>query len=307
MNDKSDYRPSPESFAAMVDGAEDAFVIVDADQRICFVNSHGEDMFGYVHGELVGQLLSTLLPERSRLNHVGLFRGFRNGEERARRMSARGDIWGLRSDGTEFPLRASIVKVDEGDRHLLVAIVRDASDEYEILTKLENQARRDPLTNLYNRRAFLEMAETEAQRFERFGGTFCIAMVDIDHFKQINDVHGHPMGDYVIRTVGQICQARLRTIDVVARFGGEEYALLLVATDEAGGRIVCERMRSAIAAETFDFDKEPRSVTASFGIAEAKAGMSVEDILARADAVLYRAKGSGRNRVAIASAEPPDD
>ena len=289
----------------MVDGAEDGFVIVDGDQRICFVNPRGDDMFGYARGELIGQQLATLLPERSRLNHVGLFRGFRDGEERSKRMNARGDIWGQRRDGTEFPVRASIVKVDEGGRPLLVAIVRDASDEYQILTEFENQARRDSLTNLYNRRAFMELAEAEAQRFERFGGAFCIGMVDIDLFKRVNDVHGHPMGDYVIKTVGQICQAGLRTIDVVARLGGEEFALLLIATDEANARVVCERIRQTIAAAAFDFDKEPHGVTASFGVAEAAPGLSVEDLLARADKALYRAKEDGRDRIAVASEVSP--
>ena len=220
-------------------------------------------------------------------------------------MNIRGDVWGLRKDRTEFPAHASLAKVDEGEHCFLVAIVRDASAEYKLRTELENQVRRDPLTNRYNRRAFLEFAEAEVQRFDRLGRAFSVVMADIDHFKRVNDVHGHPAGDEVIRTVGLVCQARARATDVVARYGGEEYALLLVATDEAGARGVCERMRSAIAAAPFDFDKEPRGVTASFGVADAAPGQTIEDVPARADAALYRAKASGRNRIAAASEAVP--
>lgn len=284
----------------MVEGAEDAFVIVDSNERICFVNPRGCGMFGYDAGDLIGQPLAVLLPERFRPAHGGLFGGFRDGGERSKRMEGRGDIWGMRRDGSEFPARASIVKVDEGDHKLIVAIVRDASEEYELHRELENQARRDPLTDLLNRRAFLEMAEAEVHLFKRFPRPFCLAMVDVDHFKLVNDTHGHPAGDQVIRTVGQICEGELREIDVMARLGGDEYALMLIATDEAGARVVCERIREAIAAAPFGFEKEPRIVTASLGIAQAATGQSVEEILERADEALYRAKADGRNRVAAA-------
>jgi diguanylate cyclase (GGDEF)-like protein len=162
----------------------------------------------------------------------------------------------------------------------------------------------DPLTGLFNRRAFLPFAEDAMNYYKRYHRDLGILMFDIDHFKRVNDTFGHAAGDEVIRSVGKIIAGQIRTTDKVARFGGEEFVVLLRETDEAGAALLANRIREAIENTVVTQGLLHLSITISIGAAMArKADRDIEDVIARADAALYQAKSAGRNRVVLATPE----
>ena len=155
----------------------------------------------------------------------------------------------------------------------------------------------DPLTGLPNRAAWIERLELEVARRQRYGGQLLLAVLDIDHFKRINDGYGHLAGDRVLKIIAGELSKRLRKTDFIARFGGEEFVLLIPATPLAGGVQLLETLRAAIEACPFHFKGEPVTITLSAGIAEFRDGETPEAAFERADQALYRAKGAGRNRI----------
>jgi len=167
--------------------------------------------------------------------------------------------------------------------------------------RLEQLAQTDPLTQLLNRRALTERITAEMERALRYDSTMALLMIDLDHFKKVNDTYGHLVGDDVLRDVGQLLSDTIRSADIVARYGGEEFLILLPETDDAGAESFAERIRSAVEEHQFASVSlaEPLRLTASVGVAVYPAARieSVEDLFTRADAALYRAKADGRNRV----------
>jgi two-component system cell cycle response regulator len=166
--------------------------------------------------------------------------------------------------------------------------------------RLEALATTDPLTRLLNRRALLERLSREVDRAKRYESMLTLLLLDIDHFKSINDSAGHLVGDGVLRQIGALIEASVRTVDIAARYGGEEFVLILPETSQDGGVIFAERLRESI--ERYPFDaagEEPLHLTASIGVATFPSTRveSTEDLFARADEALYRAKSSGRNQV----------
>jgi len=169
--------------------------------------------------------------------------------------------------------------------------------------RLEQLAQTDPLTQLLNRRALTERIATEMERALRYDATLALLMIDLDHFKRVNDTHGHLVGDDVLRDMGELLRGMIRTNDIVARYGGEEFLVLLPETDDAGAEVFAERIRQAVEAASFARDAmtEPLRMTCSIGVALFPAARveTAEDLLARADSALYRAKADGRNRVRL--------
>jgi diguanylate cyclase (GGDEF)-like protein len=157
----------------------------------------------------------------------------------------------------------------------------------------------DPLTGLPNRRHFAERFEAEVARVARYGGSFSVAVLDCDHFKGYNDLHGHPAGDDALRELAFLLREQLRASDSVARLGGEEFAVLMVGTDASGAAVVAERLRARVAGHTFGATED--MLTVSIGIASAPEDADTPDALFRlADQALYAAKALGRDRVALA-------
>jgi diguanylate cyclase (GGDEF)-like protein len=163
---------------------------------------------------------------------------------------------------------------------------------------LRHHATLDHLTGLWNRRMILEQLDRELSRVRREKCSLTVAMVDIDRFKAINDTHGHAAGDAVIRDTAAAIRLQLREYDIVGRYGGEEFLLLLPGCDSQSARIVADRVRERIQAVPTLYGALTLSVTASFGLASTKmAGMEPSSLIAAADSALYRAKSNGRNRV----------
>ncbi len=194
---------------------------------------------------------------------------------------------------------------DNSGRHLLHGAVQDITDRKALEQELERQAHTDFLTGVANRGHFFALAEQELARVQRYRKPLSLIMLDLDHFKEVNDTHGHEIGDRVLETLAATCRRILREIDVVGRMGGEEFAILLPETAGADAFEVAERLREAIALASVDIGAErPLRVTASLGVATyVEVDQWVDTLLRRADRALYEAKRLGRNRTCQAGGE----
>jgi diguanylate cyclase (GGDEF)-like protein len=163
---------------------------------------------------------------------------------------------------------------------------------------LRRMAETDPLTNLMNRRAFLAAANDAFDYYRRYDRPIAMLMVDIDHFKQVNDTYGHAAGDAVIKRIGELIEDALRTTDKIGRFGGEEFLVLLREVDETSARTLASRIQERIAVTPVGYGSKEVPVSVSIGVAlVAPCDRDVSDTIERADRGLYVAKNTGRNRV----------
>ncbi|WP_396587100.1 diguanylate cyclase [Bermanella sp. R86510] len=184
---------------------------------------------------------------------------------------------------------------------VLMARVRSALREKERLNLLEKWATTDPLTGLYNRRYFFEQANREIERSTRNQSPVTFVIMDIDHFKKVNDQYGHLLGDDVLEILAALFKESLRKVDICCRFGGEEFVLCLPDTDQDTAFEVAERVRKQAKKLSFETDKETIHITISMGIASYKQDDSLETLLKRADEALYLAKDSGRDQTQISA------
>jgi|YNPNPStandDraft_1061719.scaffolds.fasta_scaffold00383_15 diguanylate cyclase (GGDEF)-like protein len=169
-----------------------------------------------------------------------------------------------------------------------------------LFERLQELATMDSLTGLSNRRHFFEMAEQAFERARRYRGLLSALMLDVDHFKKVNDLYGHSVGDQVLQEVGRLCRQNMRRVDIIGRYGGEEIAFVMPETGIEEARVAAERLRQMIEKYSFETQAGALSVTVSIGVA----GLREEDsalhfLLDRADQALYQAKQGGRNRVAV--------
>lgn len=166
--------------------------------------------------------------------------------------------------------------------------------------RLAHMAMTDPLTGCANRRHFMERAAEVMALANRHGTPLCLAVLDLDDFKRVNDTHGHPAGDAVLTLVGHTLKSHLRSTDLVGRVGGEEFALLMTHTDLDGAMLLADRLREAIGSASTAFDGDWIGITTSIGVTQRHQNEDFDSLYARADAALYVAKQTGRNRVEIA-------
>ena len=193
------------------------------------------------------------------------------------------------ADGDQITVGESILKFISQD-----------SVEARYHEEIYQLATHDALTELYNRRHFIEMADKEIARAMRHQRPLSLCIVDVDLFKPVNDRYGHISGDEVLRRIAGLLRGHARSDDLAARIGGEEFALLLSECDATAATAFAERLREAVAAETFVLGGEPQRITISIGIAElAPERAERTALMAAADAALYRAKDEGRNRVCV--------
>lgn len=168
--------------------------------------------------------------------------------------------------------------------------------------RLREQARHDPLTGLFNRRVLEQEAEAAWRRRRRGAGPFAVLSLDLDHFKRVNDAHGHLAGDCVLQQVARRLTAAVRNVDTVARTGGEEFVVLVPLVDREGALATAERLRVAIGAAPFELPDGPLPMSVSVGVAMVEPGdVRPEEVLQRSDLALYQAKAAGRDRVAFLS------
>ena len=224
------------------------------------------------------------------------------------------EVLNYRSDKYPYWVRISCQPdFDENDKLLgFSAIQNDITNEkklnFDLQEKIKNGkilqeqlhyiATHDELSKMPNRRYFMSQAGSEIGRCRRYGHDLCILLADLDHFKKINDMHGHAAGDTVIRTFATLCKSTLRNHDLAARIGGEEFAILLPETSLGGGQALAERLRKELASTPVMISGELVFVTVSIGVTMASSkDTDVGTMLARADKALYQAKSGGRNQV----------
>jgi diguanylate cyclase (GGDEF)-like protein len=174
------------------------------------------------------------------------------------------------------------------------------SEQAKSIEIIREMAIRDVLTSLYNRRHVLELLDHEKNRSSRGGGIFCLAIMDIDHFKNVNDTYGHLVGDAVLQAVANTMKTTMRNTEYCARYGGEEFLIVLTQTNINGALIGAERVRANIEKIPFPDIDSNLKITVSIGLSEYKMREDIEKVIARADEALYRAKNGGRNRVETA-------
>jgi len=292
---------------AIVTGVTD-YALINLDARGCV--TEWNESIGRVTGQgrgVVGQSMAVFYPKDAITPERVLDR-LHEAEQSGWSLD---DGWRQHADGRRFWGSAMISpqRALAGDHRLAAAlagteetgyclIVREMSDQRDAADEARHAAVRDHLTGIGNRRAFFDAAETEIQRWRRLPRPLSLVLIDADHFKNINDTHGHAVGDAVLRHVARLLTATSREVDVVARIGGEEFAMLLPSADLTSALRVAERMRAALEAEPAQTDAGPVRCTVSIGIATMDAAtVSVEALLKRADDALYQAKHGGRNRV----------
>lgn len=302
-------RAAEERFRAVLDGVRDYAIFgVALDGTIESWNRSAERVFGFPAGEAVGLAISALCaPDGAEAARIEALLAA------ARRQGwGEDEGWWRRAARTRFWGSTVLSPVEDADGALtsFTAVLRDATRRRRREEELEAKAYTDALTGIANRRYFDEVAPREADRAARLHDPVSLVTVDVDHFKQVNDTHGHAAGDAVLVAVARAVRDAAREVDVVARVGGEEFAVLLPSTDVGGARAAAERIRLAVEQLVVRVDGAVLRVTVSAGVAELAAeppghAEGVEQLLARADGALYEAKRRGRNRVVVAAAVGP--
>jgi diguanylate cyclase (GGDEF)-like protein/PAS domain S-box-containing protein len=272
--------------------AINAVVSANPAGRITHFNPAAERTFGYAAAEVMGEPLVKLLVEVCRNPYLMQLEQLFSSED-AENAGRTIELIGLREDGTEFPLELCIVTWKTAPGSLYTCVVRDitrrkATERQRdcLLHRVEAMARTDDLTGLANRRAWDEELRREVERATRHGYQLYVVMLDLDGFKIINDAQGHQAGDAILREVGAVWRMAARVTDFVARYGGDEFALVLPDCTHDEATAVVDRLRAAL----------PEGLACSAGLARWDGRMSPDALIARADAALYEAKSSGRNQ-----------
>jgi diguanylate cyclase (GGDEF)-like protein/PAS domain S-box-containing protein len=286
-----DLRDSEANLRALVDFSPVAMVLTRiADSTVLLANRKAAAMFDVALTEIQGRNAPqhwVNLNERAKyLEHV--FRHGRIDDFEAEMLTTSGRKFWASLSGQRLRFA--------GDDALLAAIV-DITAQRQTREELVEQATRDPLTGVYNRRHVEEVLRKEVDRARRHERPLVVAMMDADHFKNINDTYGHQTGDEVLRAISDRCRQTLRSNDILARYGGEEFVVVFPETnlDEAGA--VAERLRVAVAGSPIKVGEQTVAVTISIGLAAFAPGNDLDRLLHRADAALYTAKQDGRNLV----------
>ena len=197
----------------------------------------------------------------------------------------------------------------EKNTKILSKDLKDHSKDVELMAKkikklekeleeTKQESKEDFLTKLYNKRALDEFFGIKDAEYDRYGRNYSVVMFDLDHFKNVNDTYGHDAGDAVLTAFAKILKREARTVDVVGRFGGEEFMALLSDTDTKGGVIFADKVRKQVQKSRFMYKGERINVTVSCGVSERKKNVNLESVLKASDDYLYKAKSDGRNRVA---------
>lgn len=292
-------------FKSLVENTNDVIMVMDSTPLeqggpfIVYVNPAFERLLGYSNDEVVGKNPKVLQGPDTDDNTREKIRAAMSSGDRIRTQ-----ILNYTKGGQPVWMDINIVPIfnESGKLAYFAAIERDLTEHKMLQSRLEILASTDALTGLPNRQAIMGKAKKEFGRAQRYSRPLSIVMIDVDHFKSINDQYGHATGDHVLTNVGHILGDSLRDSDVLARIGGEEFVLLLPDTPKANAEFVAERMRSQLANTTIKFEALELKITASFGVAEITSeDETLEQMLSRADHAMYDAKHSGRNRVKTAA------
>jgi diguanylate cyclase (GGDEF)-like protein/PAS domain S-box-containing protein len=301
-------RAAEEQNRLILESAGEGIYGLDLEGKATFVNPAGARLLGFEADELVGRSMHELVhhtyPDGSRYprEKCPTYAAFTDGTTH---VVTDEFLW--RKDGSCFPVEYTSTPVRKGGEVIgAVVLFKDITERREAEEQLQKLAVTDPLTGLSNRRHFLQIAEKETAWSLRYKHPLSVMVMDLDYFKTVNDLHGHAKGDEVLVKIARTCLSAVRSSDLFARFGGEEFAALLPMTNLSQSKALGHRLRHQVARAAVKSDQGMIRLTASVGVAEFtdKDG-DIEQTLARADKVLYRAKEAGRNRVYAAERGTP--
>jgi diguanylate cyclase (GGDEF)-like protein/PAS domain S-box-containing protein len=283
-------------------------IVIMEDGKFSYSNAKFDEMFGYTSDEMrsLGPVDLAFDSDRALV-----------AEEVRKRLSGEVDhvdyvFRGLCKDGAILDIECHGSAMDVGGKLLLISLTSDITERIRIEREvqalqetLREQSTHDPLTGLYNRRYLEDSLGRDLISAERSGNSVSVIMADLDHFKAVNDQHGHLAGDEVLRTFGALMKQNARGSDIYCRYGGEEFLLVLPGMAEDGAVERAEQLRRAMAAVPVTYSGSKISVTASFGVATfPREGRTTDELIAAADRALYAAKASGRNRVEVSPGPP---
>ena len=300
----------------IVDKINVGIFVIDAEFRVAVWNRFMETHSGRRAQNVVGKNLFEAFPElvesekwlRRKVHNIFALKNgsFTSWEQRPYLFRFRhnrpvtGGVECMRQNCTFLPMKDEVGEV----QYVCVTLfdVTDVSIYQSMLqstlTSLADASNRDGLTGIYNRRFFEQTLTKEYSRVQRYGGTLSLVLLDLDHFKKVNDTHGHLAGDEVLREAARRLNSCLRDTDILARYGGEEFAVILPATTLEGTLIVAERLRAVMDATPIMHNAQSLTITVSAGVTEFRTDiLRYEDLIKEADLALYTSKGSGRNRV----------
>jgi diguanylate cyclase (GGDEF)-like protein/hemerythrin-like metal-binding protein/PAS domain S-box-containing protein len=283
-----------ERFRLAFEYANLGIALVDLEGNIFDANKRCSDFFGRTNDELKRlNLLDIWLPE-DRVEAMAAFLKSAEGINadavyERRYQNKKGEI-------IFAEVVRGLARSQTGRPKFFVVIFRDITESKRLQALLEERASTDPLTGAMNRNGTEERVRAELKRSDRYGDKLSLVLIDLDHFKAVNDTYGHLAGDRILRGFCDIARSCLRSTDSLGRVGGEEFVVLLSETDLKGARLFAERLRTAL--EEFQFDGGIR-ITASIGVASHREGEEFSSLMDRADSAMYRAKQSGRNRVVL--------
>ncbi|NJA05810.1 diguanylate cyclase [Methylococcaceae bacterium WWC4] len=284
-------------FRSTFDAAAIGMALVLPDGRFMQVNAALCKIVGYSEAELLGLTFQDITHPDDLQTDLSQVQALLDGDGTGYQMEKRY----FHKDGRLIWILLSVSAVRDGEDRILyfVSQVQDITDRRHLLEQLERQAHLDYLTGIPNRRYFMEQAELELARVQRYGNHLSVLMLDIDRFKVINDTYGHAIGDRVLQKMGQIFIETLREIDIPGRLGGEEFAVLLPETGLQKAVEVADRLRVIVAASKIALASGlPLRFTVSIGIATLReSSVNIDTLLNLADQALYQAKQTGRNKV----------
>ena len=254
-------------FHDLVENSPDGIIVINTAGGIEFANRTCEDLFGYPAHELSGQSIYILVPDGIRPDHAG-FREALVSDMHTRSMGRLSDLEARTKAGENIPVDVALSPLALGTDTLVVATIRDAARQRDLIQKLDAMASTDPLTGALNRRSFHKIAERELERNARYGMPVSLMMLDIDHFKRVNDDYGHDAGDRALVELTRTCLQFLRKNDSFARLGGEEFAIIAPEAGIETARVLAERLRHALGELAISSGQGPFSFTVSIGVTE---------------------------------------
>lgn len=291
-------------FRSILESTKDAIIISDDRGMIETINRSAADMFGYAMDELRGQSLNILMQAEDAAQHDSHLHDHTSTVPI--RMASNREITGLRKDGSTFPLEVNVSSFTIAGRKRFSGIMRDISERMKTQARLLEMANTDYLTKTLNRRAFMEILEQQSQLAQSQESALSMLLLDIDHFKSVNDNYGHDSGDVVLIELARRISSQLRPTDTLGRLGGEEFAILLPETGVDAALQTAQELVRTIAAQPIPLrSHQAIHVTVSIGVAAlGQHCKNSQELLIDADQLLYQAKRSGRNQAIAASRKP---
>ena len=269
----------------------DAVLILDNSYRLLDFNPAAEDLLPFLNRKALGVPVAHLMSDTPELPAI-IKRGQLSTEFKM----------GTEESSPSFEIHVWPLAARPGLRPVGLAVVfADVTAQVHLREELRLRAETDPLTGVANRRRFHQALEIECLRFARGRAPLSVLMIDLDFFKEVNDHHGHPVGDTVLRKVADLLLASVRKTDVLARYGGEEFSVLLPDTRVEGATVIAEKIRLSVGGSPLQVDGLHIPLTVSVGVASHATDFEVDPaiLLKKADLALYRAKATGRNRVEV--------